>query len=432
MRRIFLIVLGVIWAFNLKAQVTIEECVAKAEDNYPLISKYGLLESTRDIDLSEINNSWLPRVGVYGQVTGQNVVPAFPKYLSDMLDQMGQNMKGLGKVQYKIGVDVSQNIWDGGTSKARREVARAQEAASKSALDVELYTVRQRVESVFFAILLTEEQIEQSEITLNLLQKNLEQLRSKVRNGVAMQSDADMVEAQALVVRQNIAQAKSAMEGYRDVLQLFIGESIKDKKLTRPSAEMPLSNENKRPELKLFERRLQVNEATQRLTDTSLIPKIGMFAQAYYGYPGFDYFKSMMNRNLSFNILAGVKASWNIDSFYSKKNTHSRTIVKAQEIEADKELFLFNNDIQSASQKEAIRGLREVMMDDARIIQLRGNVRRAAESQLANGIIDATALLTKISDENIAQLNARLHEIQLIKEIYNLKYTLNSSFAGER
>ena len=425
MKKIILIILGAVWALSLKAQVTIEECLTKAEANYPLISKYGLLDASLDIDLAEINNSWLPRIGVYGQVTGQNVVPSFPKTLTGMLDQMGQSMKGLGKVQYKIGVDVSQNIWDGGSSKSRREMTRAQEAVNKSALDVEMYALRQRVESVFFAILLIEEQIEQSEITYNLLQKNLEQIQSKVRNGVAMQCDADMVEAQALALKQNIAQAKSAAEGYRDVLELFIGETINGMKLERPSAEIPTTNENNRPELRLFERRLKANETMQRLADTSLMPKIGFFAQAYYGYPGFDYFKSMMNHNLSFNILAGIKASWNIDSFYSKKNTHSQTIVKAQEIEADKELFLFNNEIQSASQKEAIRGLRDVMKDDARIIQLRGNVRRAAESQLDNGIIDATALLTKISDENIAQLNARLHEIQFIKEIYNLKYTLN-------
>ena len=334
MKKIILIILGAVWALSLKAQVTIEECVTKAEANYPLISKYGLLETSLDNDLTEINNSWLPRIGVYGQVTGQNIVPSFPKSLTGMLDQMGQSMKGLGKIQYKVGVDVAQNIWDGGASKSHRELTRAQEAVNRSALDVEMYALRQRVESVFFAILLIEEQIEQSEITYNLLQKNLEQIQSKVRNGVAMQCDADMVEAQSLALKQNIAQAESAAEGYRDVLELFIGENIKGMKLERPSAEIPTSNENNRPELKLFERRLQANETMQRLTDTSLMPKIGFFAQAYYGYPGFDYFKSMMNRNLSFNILAGIKASWNIDSFYSKRNTHSKTILKEQEIEA--------------------------------------------------------------------------------------------------
>ena len=424
-KKVIFIILGVVWSLNIRAQVTIEECVSKAMENYPLISRYRLLEATRDIDLDEINNSWLPRIGVYGQLTGQNVVPAFPKSLSGMLDQMGQSMKGIGKVQYKVGVDMSQNIWDGCASKSRRDLTRAREAVNSSALDVEMYALRQRVESIFFAILLTEEQIEQTGITHRLLQDNLEQIRSKVRNGVAMQSDADMVEAQALAVGQRIAQAKSAADGYRDVLEIFIGESLQGKALSRPSADIPLSDENLRPELRLFENRLLANDAEQRLSDVSLMPKVGMFAQAYYGYPGFDYFKSMTDRNLSFNILAGVKVSWNIDSFYSRKNNSRLKSVNALEINADKDLFLFNNSIQSASQREAISGLREVMKDDARIIELRGKVRQAAESQLANGVIDATALLTKISDENMAQLNARLHEIQLIKEIYNLKYTLN-------
>ena len=417
--------LGLFSCLATTAQITIEECISKAETNYPLISRYNIIEATYDIDLAEINNSWLPRIGIYGQVTGQNVVPSFPKTLTGILDQMGQSMKGLGKIQYKVGVDVSQNIWDGGASKFRRELTRAQASVGKSALDVEMYAVRQRVESIFFAILLTEEQIEQNEVTCRLLQNNLEQLRAKVRNGVAMQCDADMVEAQALTLSQGIAQAKSAVEGYRDALEIFIGESLRGKSLVRPSAQIPLSYECDRPELRLFKDRLAANVASQRLSDVSLMPKVGLFAQAYYGYPGFDYFKSMMNRNLSFNILAGVKVSWNIDSFYSRKNNNRRTSVNALEINADKDLFLFNTSIQSASQRDAVNGLREVMKDDARIIELRASVRRAAESQLANGIIDATALLAKISDENIAQLNARLHEIQLIKEIYNLKYILN-------
>ncbi|MDE6510915.1 MAG: hypothetical protein K2L00_02305, partial [Muribaculaceae bacterium] len=139
---IIFIILGVIGTLNLSAQITIEECVSKAEANYPLINKYNILEATRDIDLAEINNSWLPRIAVYGQITGQNVVPSFPKSLTDMLDQMGQSMKGLGKIQYKLGVDVYQNIWDGGASKSHREMTRAKEAVNRSSLDVEMYALR--------------------------------------------------------------------------------------------------------------------------------------------------------------------------------------------------------------------------------------------------------------------------------------------------
>lgn len=407
------------------AQITIEECVRLAEDNYPLIKKYELLSATREIDLSDINTSWLPRIGAYGQVTGQNVVPSFPKPLTGVLEQMGQEMKGLGKVQYKVGVDVSQTIWDGGTSAVRRDMTRSREETQRATLDVELYSVRERVENLYFAVLLTEEQIAQNQVTQNLLISNLEKLRAMLRNGTAMQSDLDMVEAQSLTLAQNIAIAQNAVTGYRCVLGIFTGKNLENQQFTRPTATEPQSSESERPELKLFESRLRLNRLSDRLTDTSLMPKIGFFAQAYYGYPGFDYFKSMINRDLSFNILAGVKVSWNIDSFYTRKNSSRKTLVNAENIAADRDLFIFNSDMQTASQRVAIEGIRNIMKDDSKIIELRSNVRKAAESQLENGIIDATALLTKISDENLARLTAQLHTIQLLQEIYKLKYILN-------
>lgn len=409
----------------MRAEVTIEQCVEKAMANYPAIRKYNLLSAANEIELSDINKSWLPRIGVYGQVTAQNIVPSFPEPLSDVLQNMGQEMRGMGKIQYKVGVDVSQTIWDGGVSKARREMSRIQETMQRAVLDVELYQVRQRVENLYFAILLTEEQIVQSGITYKLLCDNLEKLSSMFRNGTAMQSDIDMVEAQALSVNQNIVQARSASKSYRKALELFIGESLENESLAMPAATMPINDDSNRPELKLFERKLDYNDAGNRLANSSLMPRIGLFAQGYYGYPGFNYFQSMMNRDLSFNIIAGVKVTWNIDSFYTRRNISRRTAVNAAEIAADRDVFLFNNKVQSASQNETIKGIREMMQDDSRIVELRANVRRAAESQLANGVIDVTALLSKISDENIAKLTSKYHEIILIQEIYKLKFTLD-------
>lgn len=426
MKNIFAVFLTcLIPSFSVSAGITIEECVAKAEDNYPLITKYNLVALTNDVELSDINKSWLPRLGVYAQATIQNDVPSFPKTLSGVLEQMGQDMQGLGKFQYKLGVDVSQTIWDGGMARSRRRLLRSQAETQKAALDVELYNVRQRVENIYFAILLTEEQIVQNSVVEKLLKANLEQLRSMLRNGTAMQSDCDMIEAQAIVVSQNISQAKSAVAGYRQVLSLFIGENIDNQKLERPTAEIPHDPTSDRPELRLFENELVANNAAERLTNTSLMPKVGLFAQAYYGYPGFDYFQSMMHRKLSFNIMAGIKVSWNIDSFYTKKNILKKTSLNAENIVADRSLFLFNSNMQYVAQTEAIRGLRTVIKDDARVVALRTNVRKAAESQLENGVIDANALLSKISDENIARLTAKYHEIQLLQEIYKLKYIVN-------
>lgn len=408
-----------------KAELTIEECVRKAENNYPLIARYDLLHAFSEIDLSDINKDWLPRISVYGQATAQNVVPSYPEALTGILQQMGQEVKGLGKVQYKLGVDISQTVWDGGVARERRRLIKAQEGVDKATLDVELYSVRQRVENYYFAILLAEGQLESNRIMLELLSANMEKINSMVRNGVAMQADADMMKARLLAVSQTNVKLRSALSGLRRMLGLFMGEDLDSEVLSIPNPELPYGDECLRPELKLLDKRLEVNNVSLLFSNTSLRPKMGFFAQAYYGYPGMDYFKSMMTRDLSFNLLAGVRLSWSIDSFYTRGNTRRKIGLAKSEIENSRDVFLFNTHLQTEGARETIEGLRDIIDDDARIVALSANVRKAAESQLDNGIVDVTALLSKISDENEAKVAATLHEIQLAQEIYRLKYILN-------
>lgn len=424
-RNITTFLLAALCAMYAVADVTVEQCVALAQENYPLIQKYDLLRQSRQLDLSDINKSWLPQIGIYAQGTVQNAVPSFPDALSNVLDQMGTDMKGLGKLQYKIGVDLNQTIWDGGTSKANRTIAERENAQQEAALDVELYAVRERVENLFFGILLVEEQIKQAELTHTLLESNLAMLRSMKTNGTATQSDVDMVEAQFLTVQQQITQARSISDSNRRLLGIFTGTDMSDEKLTKPSSSMPSELISARPELALFDARIKNNDARLGSIKSSVMPRIGLFAQAYYGYPGYDYFKSMMNRDMSFNVLAGVKVSWNIGSFYTKKNSERKLRLANDGIAADREVFLFNTNLQTSSQTAHISELEDIMKEDSRIVELRANVRRSAESQLRNGVIDATALLTKITDENQARLTSSYHEIQLIQSIYQLKYILN-------
>ncbi|MDE5901304.1 MAG: TolC family protein, partial [Muribaculaceae bacterium] len=252
---------------GLKAEViTIEQCVEKAMENYPLVRKYDLLASTCDIALSDINKGWLPRINTSAQATAQNVVPSFPEALSGMLSQMGQSFEGLGKFQYKIGIDLSQNVWDGGASQAQRQVQKADMKVQQDAMDVELYQVRQRVENLFFAILLSEEQIKLNQNTVSLLRSNLDKLQSMLQNGTATQSDVDMLHAQVLVIEQNIVMAQSSADGYRKVLEIFIGASLNDCELGKPSMSLPESSDSNRPELNLFEGKLRLVEAGQRLS----------------------------------------------------------------------------------------------------------------------------------------------------------------------
>ena len=223
----------------LTAQVTLEECVGMAQENYPLVRKYNLLQQTEEIELSDINKGWLPQIGVYGQGTFQNAVPGFPVALSGILDRLGAQVKGLGKFQYKAGVEISQTIWDGGESKSRREVSRTTDDQRKASLDVELYSVRERIENLFFSILLIEEQIKQAEQMQTLLQSNLSRMKVMKENGTAMQCDVDMMEAQCLTVAQQIVMAKGNSQAYRRMLGVFTGTDMESELLKKPSGAIP-------------------------------------------------------------------------------------------------------------------------------------------------------------------------------------------------
>ena len=420
---IILLLLGV--NIHIYADVTLPYCLQRAEENYPDIKKYGLLDNSTELNLSEIDRGWLPRVALSAQGNIQNIVPAFPDVLRNMLAQNGFQLDGMSKLQYKVAAELNQTIWDGGTSKAGREIERASLAESKAALDVELYAIRSQVENLYFGILLMQEQMKQTESVIDLLGANLQRLQSMVKNGTAMQSDADMVEAQQLTMKQSLAEARSAVEGYKNLLSIYIGEVLGDNELICPEAEMPESMESARPELALFDKRIEQNLARERGINASTMPRIGFFTQAYYGYPGLNYFESMRNRNLSFNIMAGVKVSWNVEPLYTKNINRKKLKLNSEVMNVGRENFLFNSRLQSAKEESEIAGIREVMKEDSRIVELRQNVRRSAESQLKNGIIDATALLSKINDENQAKLNSAYHRIQLVQNIYKLKNTLN-------
>lgn len=407
------------------ADVSLDRCVELACENYPLIHKYDLLSATSELDLSDINKGWLPKIGVYVQGTAQNVVPSFPNSLSNVMNQLGSNIEGLGKLQYKVGVDISQPVWDGGVSKSQREISRRKTDVNRAIVDVDMYSIRQRVQQYYFAILLVESQISQIESAISVYEANLLQLQNMLKNGVAMQADVDMLDARLLDMSQQLILAKAACKGYRNILSVFTSSDLHNEKLILPSPTMPETLESNRPELKLINARNALNNARLDMIKSSNMPKIGFFAQSYYGYPGIDYFKAMMSRDFSFNILAGLKLSWNIDSFYGNKNSRRRIQLENEEADNDRDIFLFNSSLQTTSILEEIDGYKAVMEDDQRIVNLRKNVRMAAESGLRNGVIDVTALTVKINDETQALLTSSLHRIQYVQAIYNLKNCLN-------
>lgn len=415
--------LGVLIGVPSWAQ-TLEECQQLACDHYPEIRQYDLIRQSEQYDLSNAARSWLPQVSFSAQATWQNRVPEFPSALSGMLDQAGVSLRGLDKDQYKVALEVNQTIWDGGQSQADRRVIEATADEHRQATEVDLYAVKGRVNDLYFGILLLEERLGQTDLTIALLQSNLDKVRSLVTNGVAMQTDADAVEAELLSIQQQRVQIEASRASYRRMLELFIGQRLAER-LKRPELVGAVSGESARPELAWIDAQQERLAAQELSVKSATRPRFGVFAQGYYGYPGLDYFAGMVSTDWTWNALIGVKMSWNFGAYYTKKNRLSNLRVAQQQLDIQRDVFLFNTDLQVAEEQGNISRLRRALADDDRIVALRRSVREAAESKLRNGVIDTNDLLRKITDEASARSARSLREVELLKAIYELKYTIN-------
>ncbi|MGP1544724.1 MAG: TolC family protein [Prevotella intermedia] len=402
---------------------TLEECQQAAEKNYPIIKQYGLIAQTTELTVKNIQKGWLPQITASAQATYQSDVVSWPENMQRMYQQMGLNMKGLTKDQYKIGVDLQQIIYDGGAIGSQRSIARQEGKVQEAQTEANLYQVRKRVNEMYFSLLLLDEQIRLNDDVKALLLSSEKKLAAMVKGGTAATSDFDNVKAERLSVAQQNESLKSQRQMLQRMLSVFCGIEISNPE--KPAAVETSASANNRPEIRLFDKQLKLAEVQEKALDTKLRPTLGLYAQGYYGYPGLNMFEDMISRKWSLNGIVGIKLSWNIGALYTHKNDKAKLKAQRELIENAREVFLFNNNMEQIQQTENVSRYRTMMQGDDEIIALRTNVRKAAESKLAHGIIDVNSLLREINNENAAKTQQAIHEIDMLKEMYNLKYTNN-------
>ena len=402
---------------------TLEQCQQAAERNYPLIRQYGLIEKTTALTVANIQKGWLPQVSAMAQATLQSDVTAFPDEMQQMYRQMGINMEGLKKDQYRVGIDVQQTVYDGGAISSQKEIARMQGEVLAAQNDVNLYAVRQRVNEMYFGLLLIDEQIKLNQDLQTLFQSNEDKLAKWVKGGTAAESDYKSMKAERLNVAQQITSLQSQRTALARMLSTFCGIEINE--VTKP-VDVALDGIGVRPELNAIDTQLRLADAQEKALNAAILPKLGVFAQGFYGYPGYNMFEDMMRHHWSLNGMVGARLTWNIGALYTRKNDKAKIQLQRESLETSRDVFLFNNNLEQIQQNETIAKYRKLMADDEEIISLRTSVRKAAESKLAHGIIDVNDMVKAINSENAALVQRSMHEIELLREIYNLRYTTNN------
>ena len=415
-----LLLIGVLCALAIgaKAQVvTLDECQAMARDNYPAIARFSIIEQSKNYTLANANMAYLPQLSLEAKATYQSDVITIP------LDMPGLEIPVPDKDQYQIVAQANQIIWDGGKIAANKELIRAGAEAEVKQLETEIYTLRERVNGLYFGILLMQEQLKLQTVLDDELQRNHERVASYIDNGIANQADLSSVKIEQLKAKQKRIEMESAQMAYLQMLSTLTGAELGTatefvKPAIQPNNSLVTIN---RPELDFFKAQEASIDAQNVGLKAGVMPVIGAFVQGGYGKPGLN----MLQNEFDAFFLGGVKLSWNIGNFYTLKNSVKTNELKKLSIDTQRDTFLYNLNMQLSQQQNEIDKYRKTMRDDEEIIELQQLIKDAAEAKLENGTMTVSDMLKEVTALEMAKQAKLLHEVQHINSIYKLKNTTN-------
>jgi outer membrane protein TolC len=400
------------------AQLTLDECQEKARKNYPLIKRYSLIEQSKEYNLSNASKAYLPQVQVNARATYQSDVVTVPLKLP------GVDIPTPTKDQYQATVDIAQLVWDGGTIHSQKKIAQASADVENRQLDVELYAIEERINQLFFGILLFDARMEQNRIFREELERSRKTVAEYLKNGMANQADLDAVRVEQLNAEQTETQLQSTRAAYIDMLSVMIDETIPPATVfSKPdAAAIALASTINRPELLWFDAQKNLFDLQKNAIKSSYMPKLSLFIQGGVGRPGLN----MLSREWDPFYIGGIRLNWNLASLYTKENDLRKIEINKNRVDTQRELFLYNIRLSENRENADIKRIRDLMKQDDEIIALRENIRKSAEAKVDNGTATVTELMREMTQEDLARQTKAAHAIDLLIALYNLKNTRNN------
>lgn len=426
--------MGLLASLSAEA-ISLKECRQMAHDNYPAIKQYLLIDRSRDFTLDNVVKGWLP------QVSASAGAYAFTDILktNEQMERMGIDMKNW---MANASVTIRQNVYDGGQIAAQKEVASAQADVQKHQLDVSMYAIGERIDQLYFGILLLDEQLAQNELLQNDLSTSEKTIRSMMKGGIANQSDLDAILVEKFKVNQQKESLLASRKAYLRMLGVFIGkEFLESEKLEKPtltttqniykgvSSSEKLSTDGvvsdgtlvkngkwnvSRPELSYYDSQNLLLDAQRKQLDSKLRPTVSLFGMGMMHSKVSD----MMNNGV---LAGGVSVSWNIGALYTRKNDIKKLEVQRAMNDSQRETFLFNNRLQNEEADGNIVSLRKQISQDDEIVRLRESIRSKADRKVQLGTESVNELVRDINAVSLARAQKAQHEILLLKEIYKQK-----------
>jgi outer membrane protein TolC len=408
MKNVFLVFMLSLAVQTYGQSLTIVECYELAKMNYPLVKQRDLIRQSVTYTMQNLSRGHLPQVSINGQATYQSEVTQIPIQIP------GKEISALSKDQYKLYAEVNQILFDGGVIKHQKQSHEVNALIEQQKLEVELYKLKERINQLFFGVLLVDEQIKQTVLLQNDIKLGMRKAEGAIANGTAFKSSLDVLKAELLKAHQRTTELTALRNAYVDMLGLFINRELDAQvALERPGV-LSASLEIKRPEFLMYEQQARNLDIQEKIISARNLPKLNLFVQGGYGRPALN----MLSNDFEAYYLGGLRLNWSLSGLYTTKRDRAQLDITRKNIEVQKETFLFNTHVTLKQQNAEVNKYNELLTVDEEIVALRVSVKNTASVQLENGVINTNDFLREVNAEDQARQNKIVHEIQSLMAQY--------------
>jgi outer membrane protein TolC len=291
-------------------------------------------------------------------------------------------------------------------------------------LEVELFKLKERINQLYFSILLLDENGKILDLHKGTLNDRLAQVESGVRNGTVLASNADILKAEILKLEQSIEEVRIAREAAISIMEEYTALQLDEQTdFLLPEAQVnPGSYQNNRPEYALFGMQQRKLEASKHLAGSRNLPRLSAFGQAGYGRPGYD----MLKNEFDDFYMVGARLTWNFWDWNKVRKEKEILDVQHDIISTRQETFDKHVRIDLENKLAGIRKAEKLLEQDDEIILLREKITASAAAQLEHGAITSTEYVTELNAESKARLDREAHRIELVKAKLDYQSTLGN------
>lgn len=392
----------------LGAALTLDECIARAFAHLQYAQQSRAYERSSEWAVKNAGKSWLPQITLNGTSTYQNENVSIPS----TLPIPGLQLPKAPLAFHRLLLDFTQTLYDGSMASNRKRLEQSRYGILQQQVEIEKIHTKAQVISLFISIQLADERLHILRNRSRVLTERRDALAKAAEFGGATVANIKTLEAELLVVEQNLVEAQYS----RSILLAALGETMgqtlpESQEFVRPEPVVELNDTvDSRPELRLLEAQVENLGLQKDLLRASRRPTLRAFGSIGAGKPGYDIF----NEDVSAMAIVGARLSWQMFDWNHAHNEReilsaSQEITRSDHVQTSVRLRT-----ELKQHEKEIHMMQALLAKDDQVVQLRSEISAIKVAEMENGTITSTDYIVELNLEEEARLNQKVHELKLI------------------